>query len=751
MVAVAQKVFSGGELSPLVGARDDVPDYGNGLRRALNTLVVPHGPAFKRPGTRRAGVANSTSILTCSFVFGVGDAYSVELGDHYMAFWRVDGTQVVQTLTTPWSQAQLPLLRWHQSADVMWFCHPNVPMQELRRVTLTPTFGLVEKNLSDGPYYAQNETGTTLAVSATGVGMRTVVAAGPLFQATDVGRHLRIKAGGTDMEGWTWGRIVTFTDSTHVDVLFAADVATTDPKTEWRLGLFGQATGYPACVCTHQERLALGSNCANTFPRVDLSISGSFETFRPGTADDQAIQLVIGEGSDGVPIVRDIKSVRVLAIVTGCGLMRASGSTGLKMTPLDREVVSIDDTPGAGTVRAIKARNSMLYLDAQGRSLGEVRAKNEVYADAIGFREISIRNEHLLQDWNGIGLAWANKPWNQVVIPRADGKLVMGPYNPDQDVMGLTPHQLGGGGVVLSANVVPTLLGDAIWLLVDRAGVRTMEVLTELLRNTLPDREAVNLDMSATRRDAPNASLTRISTDGAGVMTWRASATVFSGLDAGKAIRVMEAKAADALNMPQWYTRQLRIQSVLSATDITAVAEIDGAPTAAVQSAGNWLRSFTTVSGMEPWNGYTLRGLADGADIGPFTPSVGKWDLPNEAFVITFGLAYRFEVQPMPPAPQTGKGSAVDRPLSGGRPRLRVLRTRGLRQVKPNGTLSGEYPQRRGIDPVGTPPPFYSGDMELEPLQGQNTPVAPIVAAESAYPACILAYAPDYFVGELGS
>lgn len=755
MTATPLSLFSTGEASPLLSGRTDLPAYANALARGTNLLVVPHGPAMRRTGTRRAVAADTGARFTAPFIFDLGDAYVIEFYDNRMRFIRVDGTQVldgsgvVYELTTPWTAAQARQLRWQQSGNLVRFVHRAVPPQDLKRTAANPpeTFTLTPSEFKDGPYYPENAEATTLTAAATGTGAIAVAASADVFDADDVGRLVRMKVAAAS--DWAWGVITVFTDAQNVTVDFKVAVASTSATTSWRLGLYSARTGYPAAICIHQERWGLASNPALSFPRVDLGRSGAVFTldFTPGTDDDHAIQIVVP--ADEMPMIRDLKPVGVLVAVTASGNFKIFAAAGT-LTPLDRECKDLPSSTGGGDVPALKAQGSLLFLDPQRSSLGEIRAKSEVYADALGYREISIRNEHLFRDSPGVALAYADKPYGLVCVPREDGVLIMGPYLPDQDVIAFTPHQMAGGGKVLSVCTLPTTRGNEIWLLVQRGATVTHEVLTQQLHNTDPDREAVNLDMAVTIRDARNATLTDMG-DG----LWRASASIFTGDDEGRAIQVLALDGRDAANLPKWKAGILRIDSVESATDILVTVETT-APASPV-SAGDWLVSIDSFPGLAHLEGLAnqSRAWVDGADRGPFTVTAGTLPAgvigPDEdVWVVTVGLWYRSEMQPMPPNPQTGKGSAIGRKVEAVATRARVLRATGLRQVRFDGTLSGELPVRRNSPAAGLSVPLYTGDIVLGGSPSGNTPVAPWLVSESAGPFTITALAPDYVVGETG-
>lgn len=749
-----------GELDPLLLGRRSLAAYGSGLRRGLNCLALPHGPTVRRPGNRRAGAAAASSRWTGSFVFGVGDAYTLEFLDLKLRFWRADGSQVMTGPTTPlevvtpWTAEQAKALRAQRSGDVMWFVHGDVPMQELKRTALLPeAFTLAAAAEQDGPFFPENATAVTVTLAGADPHALTATWSAATLESSDVGRHFRTKRGDADHQGWSWGKITSVTSSTVAIVDMQTPVTVPGATASWRLGLYSQRTGYASSIAIFQERLVRGSNVSGSFPRVDFSKSGDFLTSSPGTDDDFAIQAVIAITVDdnGVPVIRDLRAaVNALLVATGAGVLRIiSAGSGTALTPLNVDVGPVNGSTGASTVPAIAARGSMLYLDLQARSLGEIRQTSAAFADSFAYREITIRNGHLLRQSPIVSMAWADKPWGLIVMAREDGRLVLGSYAPDEEVVNFMPQLLAADGHAECVNVLPTADGNEIWMLVERDGVRGLEVQTNLLREDQPDRLAVNLDSSLSSKDAPDATLTYVSTDGAGVQTWQASGNVFVAGHVGKAIRVLEAGAADKLNMPTWAARTLRIATVPAANTITAAVESSTAPTSPVAS-GDWLVSRTTIDGLADHEGRAVYVLADGAQLGPYTVASGAIAPEVEVFYATVGLAYRSEYQPMPPNPQTAKGSAIGRPV-GARTRAVVVRSGGLKQVRFDGTLSGLRPLRRDIQPAGVAPPFYSGDLELEPLpDGDGSPIAPLLVADGAYPFCIAALAPDYGVGELG-
>jgi hypothetical protein len=75
----------------------------------------------------------------------------------------------VYEISTPYLEAELFEIKYAQSADVMYICHPNHAVRKLSRTGHT-AWTLTEVNFTNGPYLDHNITTTTLTISAHTVG-----------------------------------------------------------------------------------------------------------------------------------------------------------------------------------------------------------------------------------------------------------------------------------------------------------------------------------------------------------------------------------------------------------------------------------------------------------------------------------------------------------------------------------------------------------------------------------------------------
>ena len=86
--------FTSGELSPRLAGRTDVTQYYQSAAELLNMIVEFYGGAKKAPGTYFVAEVKTSSLDTVikRFVFSDTQAYTIEIGNNYMRFFRDNGS-----------------------------------------------------------------------------------------------------------------------------------------------------------------------------------------------------------------------------------------------------------------------------------------------------------------------------------------------------------------------------------------------------------------------------------------------------------------------------------------------------------------------------------------------------------------------------------------------------------------------------------------------------------------------------------
>ena len=148
-IYLIQPSFAAGEISPYVANRVDLDKYKSALLTAQNLVIRPFGGCYRRQGSEFIGKVkyNDKPTALVAFNAGIDDAYLLEVGYQYIRIWE-DGKYTGTELSTPYDNVDN--LRFTQSADTMFICSGDYPIQCLQRTATGWTFK--EYEITE-PYY----------------------------------------------------------------------------------------------------------------------------------------------------------------------------------------------------------------------------------------------------------------------------------------------------------------------------------------------------------------------------------------------------------------------------------------------------------------------------------------------------------------------------------------------------------------------------------------------------------------------
>lgn len=161
-----QVSFASGEISPRLFARVDISRFQSALSTCKNFIPRPYGGVENRPGLQflnECKLTQATRLIP--FQFSTVQTYVLEMGNQYIRFYKDGGLVVIPDgepnagdpveVSTPWNPEDLDLIKYTQSADVMYFVHPDYPPQTLSR-TDVDQFELAPFDYEEGPFQPQN-------------------------------------------------------------------------------------------------------------------------------------------------------------------------------------------------------------------------------------------------------------------------------------------------------------------------------------------------------------------------------------------------------------------------------------------------------------------------------------------------------------------------------------------------------------------------------------------------------------------
>ena len=469
--------FVSGEFSPKLDGRTDFDKYNSGCKTLENFLVHPQGAATRRVGTQFiAEVKDSTKkTRLIPFEFSTEQTYVLEFGNQYIRFYKDKG-QITSggsayEISSPYLEAELFEIKYAQSADVMYICHPNHAVRKLSRTGHT-SWTLTEVDFQHGPFLPHNTTATTLTSSHTALGASTVITAssttgingGDGFKSTDVGRLIHIKDGHVKVTG--------FTSTTQVSGTVEDDISSGSATDDWALGSFSDTTGHPACVSFFEQRLVFAAT-KDEPQTIFFSKSGDYESmddaYHGTVAADSAMIYTIA--SNQVNRIRYLKAQRTLIIGTTGGEFTVSADgTDAAITPTN-VTIKRQSSYGTANVDAQPIGNSTLFLQKAKRKIRELAYNFDV--DGYTAPDLTILNDAVTT--SGINeMAYQQEPDSILWCVRDDGILAGLTYQRSENVVAWHRHIFGGafgsGNAVCEsvATISGELTEDELWVIVKR-------------------------------------------------------------------------------------------------------------------------------------------------------------------------------------------------------------------------------------------------------------------------------------------
>ena len=136
---LALNSFVSGEFSAKLDGRQDFPKYNTSCKTLENFLIHPQGAATRRVGTQFIAEVKSSAAKTrlIPFEFSTTQTYIMEFGNNYIRFFKDKG-QITSggsayEISSPYATSELFDIKFAQSADVMYLCHPNHDVRKLSR------------------------------------------------------------------------------------------------------------------------------------------------------------------------------------------------------------------------------------------------------------------------------------------------------------------------------------------------------------------------------------------------------------------------------------------------------------------------------------------------------------------------------------------------------------------------------------------------------------------------------------------
>jgi hypothetical protein len=738
-VAVQLTNFTGGELSPRLDGRNDLAKYASGCSTLENLVVYPHGSAARRPGTNFVAEVKDSTKKTrlIPFEFSTTQTYMLEFGNQYIRFYKDNG-QILSggsayEISTPYLEAELFDLKFAQSADVMYICHPNHEVEKLSRTGHT-SWSLTDVDFTNGPYLDTNISTTTLNPGShtVGTGVALVASAvtginnGSGFVSTDVGRLVRFRDG--------YGKITGVTDTTNATITIIKDLGSATASTDWSLGAFSDTTGHPSCVTFFEQRLVFAATLNNP-QTVYFSKSGDYENMDAnigGTiADDDSIIYTIA--SNQVNAIRFMTATRTLIIGTAGGEFAVSGGGADNAITPTNILIKKQSNHGAANVDAIAVGNATLFLQRARRKIRELAFNFDV--DGYVAPDMTILAEHITE--GGLTqIAYQQEPNQIIYATREDGELVGLTYQREQQVVAWHRHIFGGrfGIATLTVSDYANIANGTKLTLTKSDGTTvdfnsttgtagTNEFKTETNNNTTATnlKTAINAHANFTATvSSAVVTITETAHEATGYLTIRSfDSTRLTATSEGKAM--VDSVAVIPTDDKEYQTWVIVKRTINGATKryVEYLNELDFDETD--NTSFNFLDSAlsysgsaaTNISGLSHLEGQVVAILADGSTHPNKTVSSGAITLDRSAKNVKVGLAFTSLLQTMRLDAGSQDGTSQGKTKRIYDITVRMFETIGI-EVGPNLNDMERIPFRSSADLMDEGIPPFTGDKEVE-------------------------------------
>lgn len=680
----------------------------------------------------------------------------------------------VYEVAAPYAAADLAMLKFTQSADIMTICHPDYIQYDLTRtgdtswafvavtigsaiaapfgspvVVVSPaTGGTTDYSYVVTAVDANGEESIASAVGGQTAQIDIATTAGSVAiswnfvsGATAYNVYKALPSTGTAIPAGTlYGYMTTVSgefNTAAVDTNIVPDFTFAPPTHENPFA----GSNYPAAVTYDQQRKVYAAS--NAQPETFwMSKPGQFDNF------DVSSPVQPSDAITGTLVSRQVNNIKYmvsmpggLIMLTGAGAWQVSGGAqGSVLAPS-----TVTATPqaynGSADVEPLTINYDILYVQQKGTVVRDLAYS--FYTNIYTGTDLSILSNHLFTGYSIVEWTYAEEPFKLIWAVRSDGALLSLTYLKEQEVYGWAKHETQGRFKSISS--IQEGQENAIYAIVQRSvGGENISFIERLHTRLMPygaeDAFFVDSGLSSTST-VPDATLTIGAAEGTGV-SFSTDVAVFDSGMVGDVIR-----AGKGIATITSFVDSTHVLCTITRT----ITDIDHFHTPEVvwpQASGTWTIATptTVVSGLDHLEGELVTILGDG---NTFTPQVvlnGTVTLSQPCSKIHVGLAYTCQLQTL--YLDTGEPTIQGKRKNIIAMTARVDQTRGLKMGQTFDDLT-EF-KDRNLNTIGEPIELYTGDDRMIIGGGWNTEAQVCIQVDDPVPATVLGVIPEIQLGDTG-
>ena len=677
------------------------------------------------------------------FTLQDGDGVDIDTTT-FTAFTSGGNVQRIYEVATPYTEAQLPTLKYEQTADVMTLTHPSHDIRELTRTghtSWTLTTLTIGTTVATPAGLAASPSGSTADYTVTAVigGEESLAATENGGGATPVALTWTAVSGAEYYNvykqdtGGDFGYIGTSSTNAFTDSGFDPDYTNT-PPTE-ALNPFSGANDKPGTVSFYQERRTFGGSTNNP-TRWNMSQSGSYDNFnvsRPVKADD-AIDFTLA--ARRVNEIRHFVPLSQLIILTSGAewAVRGQGDNGV-ISPTQPPNAQVQSTRGASHVRPITVNDTVLFVGRLGNVVYDLGFRLET--DSYKGDDLTVMATHLFEGQQVEEWTFAEVPNSLIWAVRDDGALLCLTYLREHNIFAWSRHDTGAGDAFESVASIPEGDEDVVYLLVRRTVEgKTRRYLERMRSRRVTEvRDAFFVDSGLTY-DAP-ATITNATAASPVVITTSSA----HGVANGDIVSIEDVVGMTELNGGRFKAANVT-STTLELTNLNG-ENIDGSAYTAYGSGGELRLHVTVLSNLHHLEGRTVSLLGDGGVLTQQVVTGGEVTVSSASGVVHVGLPIEADIESLPL--ELGQGTVYGNRRNVTGITLLFESSRGGK-IGPTSSALNEFKQRSG-EPLGTPTALLTGEVSLTLRPSWDNKGKVFFRQSDPLPSTVLAWVPQVAVG----
>jgi len=648
-------------------------------------------------------------------------------GTGYSAYISGGVCNRVYTIASPYLEADLPLIKFDQSADVLFLTHPSYDPRKLTRTghaswTLTTTVfgssiaaptgltGAGTTNTYAVTAIAENGEESLISNTATDDVGNTLT-----WNVVAAAEHYNVYQEKNGVFGYLGlAGTNSFTIETGVD----PDMADAPPKAKTP---FTGAGNHPAVCALYQQRMIYAG--ANNAPQTILASGiGTFDNFNFSSPikDDDSFEFTIN--SNQVNAIRWIVALNNLLIGTIGSEWKMTGAGGGEAISPTSVAIARQSQWGVSQLKPLIVGNAALFVENNGEVVRELAFSFE--ANSYIGRDLSVLASHLFNKLDIVDWSYQRTPNSIVWAVRSDGELLGLTYYKEHEVAGWHRHNTNGSFENI-ANIVDRTGHDQTYVVVKRTINGITKRYIEVLRDRLPRNE--NYHVSDSRIDVEDSYFvdSGLSYNSPAVVTGvpvtnPLQITVPSHgwtiADEGNPFDISGVAGMTEIN--KRFKVEIVDADTIKLLDIDTDLPIDGSSYTAYESGGEIRKAVTTISGLEHLEGEAVAVLANGSVVENKVVTNGAITFTVAVSRVHIGLGYISNLETLDFNYIGQLGTVQDKTRDVDTVVLELDNTRAL-WIGPDKDNLEEVAFREDED-YGTPIELFNGEKEIHVKAGSG-------------------------------